>query len=306
MRVAIIGAGAMGGILGYYLSAEADLVLVDGWAEHVAAINTDGLRCEIDGVEHIRLVYAVTDPADAGCADVAIILVKAHQNPWAIRVAQSLLGPGALAYTLQNGVGNREVLAASLGDSRVGQGITSLGGTLLGPGRVRHAGLGPTVFGSVPHRPVAEALADLFRRCGLPADVRDDIDALLWGKLLVNVGINALTALLRVPNGALADLPHARDLLTQAVSEAAAVAAARGVHVPYADPVAHVLDVARATAANRSSMLQDVLRGGITEIASINGAIVREGTRLGVPTPINTILLSLIESLDASVDRRVV
>lgn len=305
MRVAIIGAGAMGGVLGYYLSAEADLVLVDGWAAHVAAINTDGLRCEIDGVEHIRLVCAVTDPADAGYADVAIILVKAHQNPWAIGVAQSLLGPGALAYTLQNGVGNREALAASLGDSRVGQGVTSLGGTLLGPGRVRHAGLGPTVFGSVPSRPAAEALTDLFRRCGLPADVRDDIDALLWGKLLVNVGINALTALLRVPNGALADLPHARDLLTQAVSEAAAVAEARGVHLPYADPVAHVRDVAHATAANRSSMLQDVLRGGITEIASINGAIVREGIRLGVPTPINTILLSLIETLDASVDRRV-
>ncbi len=306
MRVAIIGTGAMGGVLGYYLSAEADLVLVDGWAEHVAAINADGLRCDIDGVARIRLVYAVTDPAEAGHADVAIILVKSRQTPWAAGVAQALLGPDGVAYTLQNGVGNHEALAASLGDSRVGQGVTALGGTLLGPGRVRHAGLGPTLFGSAPNRPVAVALADLFRRCGLPAEVRDDIDSLLWGKLLVNVGINALTALLRVPNGALADLPQARDLLAQAVGEAAAVAAARGVCLPYADPVAHVLDVARATAANRSSMLQDVLRGGPTEVAVINGAVVREGARLGVHTPVNRTLLALVEALDASADLRVI
>jgi 2-dehydropantoate 2-reductase len=305
MRVAIIGAGAMGGVLGYYLSAEADVVLVDGWADHVAAINAGGLRCEVGGVEHARPARAVTDPAEAGPADAAIILVKARQTPWAAGAAQSLLGPGAVAYTLQNGVGNREALAAALGDSRVGQGVTSLGGTLLGPGRVRHAGVGPTVFSAAPSRPLAEALADLFRRCGLPAEVSADIDGLLWGKLLVNVGINALSALLRVPNGALAELPQARDLLARAVGEAAEVAAARGVRLPYADPVAHVLAVARATGANRSSMLQDVLRGGPTEVATINGAIVREGARLGVPTPVNAALLALIDALDASIALRV-
>jgi 2-dehydropantoate 2-reductase len=180
-----------------------------------------------------------------------------------------------------------------------------LGGTLLGPGRVRHAGVGPTAFGVEPSRAVAGALVDLFRRCGLPAEVSDDIDALLWGKLLVNVGVNALTALLRVPNGVLADLPQARDLLARAVGEAAEVAAARGVRLPYADPVAHVLAVARATGANRSSMLQDVLRGGPTEVATINGAVAREGARLGVHTPVNSALLALVEALDASADRRV-
>ncbi len=304
MRVAIIGAGAMGGVLGYYLSAGAELVLVDGWADHVAAINAGGLCCEIDGVEHVRPICAVTDPTEAGSADAVIILVKARQTAWAAGAAQAILGPGAAAYTLQNGVGNRERIAVVLGDRRVGQGVTSMGGTLLGPGRVRHAGTGPTVFGTAPSRAVAEALADLLRRCGLPAEVSDDIDALLWGKLLVNVGINALTALLRVPNGALADLPQIRDLLAQTVGEAAAVAAAYGVRLPYADPLAHVLAVARATGANRSSMLQDVLRGGPTEVSMINGAIVREGTRLGVPTPINRALLALVEALDASADLR--
>ncbi|MEI7771010.1 MAG: 2-dehydropantoate 2-reductase [Chloroflexales bacterium] len=305
MRVAIIGAGAMGGVLGYYLSAGAEVLLVDGWGEHVAAINAGGIRCEVAGVEHVRPARAVTDPAAAAPSDAAIILVKARQTPWAARAAQALLGPGAVAYTLQNGVGNRESLAAALGDDRAGQGVTSMGGTLLGPGRVRHAGVGPTVFSSAPSRPAADAMADLFRRCGLPAEVSDDIDSLLWGKLLVNAGVNALTALLRVPNGVLADLPQARDLLARAVGEAAAVAAARGVRLPYADPLGHVLAVARATGANRSSMLQDVLRGGQTEVATINGAVVREGARLGVPTPVNSALLALVEALDASADRRV-
>lgn len=305
MRVAMIGAGAMGGVLGFYLAPGAEVVLIDDWAEHVAAINAGGLCCEVDGIEQRRQVRAVTNPAEAGPVDLAIILVKASQTPWAANVTEVLLAPSGVAYTLQNGVGNREILATTLGEHRVGQGVTSLGGTLLGPGRVRHAGMGPTVFGSAPSHTIASALAEIFRRCGLPAEVRSEVESLVWGKLLVNVGINALTALLRVPNGALADLPQARTLLAGAVNEAAAVAAARGTALPYNDAVAHVLGVAQATATNRSSMLQDVLRGGITEVATINGAVVREGARLGIPTPLNSALLALIEALEASARLRV-
>ncbi|MFQ3663635.1 MAG: 2-dehydropantoate 2-reductase, partial [Chloroflexaceae bacterium] len=290
MRVALIGAGALGGVIGFYLSAVADVVLVDPWAEHVAAMAVHGLRCERDGVEAVRPVRAVTDAVQAGPAEVTLILVKARQTPWAAAAARQLLAPDGLAYTLQNGLGNREILAAALGEERVGQGVTSLGATLLGPGRVRHAGTGPTLFGAVPDRAVAGALVELFTRAGLPAEVRDDVSGLVWGKLVVNAGINALTALLRVPNGVLAETPAARELLAAAVREAAAVAAARGVTLPYSDPVDHVLAVARATGANHSSTLQDVLRGAPTEIAAINGAVAREGARLGVSTPVNALL----------------
>jgi 2-dehydropantoate 2-reductase len=126
----------------------------------------------------------------------------------------------------------------------------------------------------------------------------DDLDGLVWGKLVVNAGINALSALLRVLNGALAELPNARELLSEAVAEAAAVAQARGVALPYADPIAHTLSVARATAANQSSMLQDILRGSRSEIEAINGAVVREGMRLGVATPVNATLTRLVRALD--------
>jgi 2-dehydropantoate 2-reductase len=305
MRVAVVGAGAMGGVFGFSLAGVADVVLVDSWAEHVAAINAHGLRCEVDGVERARPVRAVTDPAAAGVCEAALVLVKARQTPWAAEACRVLLAGGGVAYTLQNGLGGLEVLAAALGAERAGQGVTALGGTLLGPGRVRHAGRGPTTLGATPDRARAEALAALLTSAGLPAGVSDNVEALVWGKLVVNAGINALTALLRVPNGALAEEAAARALLAAAAEEAAAVAAARGVLLPYAEPVAHVEAVARATGANRSSTLQDVLRGAPTEIDVINGAVAREGARLGVPTPLNSALAALVAALEATAERRV-
>jgi 2-dehydropantoate 2-reductase len=317
MKIGIIGAGAMGSLLGFYLCERAEVWLLDPWREHVAAINAGGLRRELNGAEETRRPRATTDPAAIGACDVVLVLVKAQQTAWATTQARLLLsdqrpmtndqttsslvgGRWSVVVTLQNGVGNRELLAEALGADRVGQGVTALGATLLGPGRVRHAGHGPTVFGTAPDRAGMAALADLFGACGLPAELADDLDALVWGKLVVNVGINALTALLRVPNGALADSPSARELLAEAVAEAVAVAAARGTRLPYDDPLAHVLAVAQATGANRSSMLQDVLRGSPTEIATINGAVVREGQRLGVPTPVNRVLAALVGALDAT------
>ncbi|WP_129627035.1 ketopantoate reductase family protein [Candidatus Oscillochloris fontis] len=298
MCIAIIGAGAMGGLLGFYLSHVTEVVLIDPWAAHVAAINADGLICAVDGVDQVRSVRAVATPDHAGVADLALVLVKAHQTAWAAQVAQAILAPQGVVYTLQNGVGNREILAQVLGANRVGQAVTALGATLVGPGRVRHAGRGVTHIGAAPLPHLAHDLAALWGRAGLPAEVHADVESLVWGKLLVNVGINALSAILRVPNGALAQLPHARSLLSAAVSEAAAVATARGTTLPYPDPVAHTLAVAHATAANRSSMLQDVERHAPTEISTINGAVVREGERLGIPTPVNQVLMDLIMALE--------
>lgn len=304
MKIAIIGAGAMGSLLGFALCQHAEVWLLDPWQAHVAAIRAAGLACERADSAETRRPHATTDPAEIGPADYALVLVKAQQTPWAAEQAR-LLGSGPLVVTLQNGIGNRELLAAALGESRVGQGVTALGATLLGPGRVRHAGQGSTVFGAAPDRAGMAALADLFGACGLPAELTDDLDALVWGKLVVNVGINALTALLRVPNGALPDTPAARELAAEAVAEAVAVAQARGTPIPQDKPLEHVLAVARATGANRSSMLQDVLRGSPTEIATINGAVVREGQRLGVPTPVNRLLTRLVEALDATAAQRV-
>lgn len=314
MKIAIIGAGAMGSLLGFHLCQRAEVWLLDPWQAHVAAINAEGLACERTDTVATRYPRATSDPAEIGAVDFALVLVKAQQTPWAAEQARLLFdhdaqkpdpSSRALVVTLQNGVGNRELLAEALGESRVGQGVTALGATLLGPGRVRHAGQGVTVFGAAPARAGMAALADLFGACGLPAELAGDLDALVWGKLVVNVGINALTALLRVPNGALPEIPAARELAAAAVAEAVAVARARGTPLAQPEPFEHVLAVARATGANRSSMLQDVLRGSPTEISTINGAVVREGARLGVPTPVNQLLTRLVEALDATAALRV-
>jgi 2-dehydropantoate 2-reductase len=319
MKVGIIGAGAMGSLLGFYLSAAADVWLLDSWQAQVDAINATGLRQELDGVAELRHPRAASDPAAIGACDVVLVLVKAHQTHWAAEQARRLLkpaarqadgdhlvaSPGTLVVTLQNGVGNREALAAVLGSALVGQGVTALGATLLAPGRVRHAGQGATVFARAPDPAGMAALADLFNACGLPAELSDDLDALVWSKLVVNAGINALTALLRVPNRALAAVPQARSLLEQAVAEATAVAQAHGVALQADEAHARVLAVAEATGANRSSMLQDVLRGSPSEIATINGAVVREGQRLGIPTPVNALLTALVAALDATAELRV-
>jgi 2-dehydropantoate 2-reductase len=306
MKVGIIGTGALASLLGFSLSTAAEVWLLGSWREQVDVINAGGITRVRAGGEETRAapvfgLRAATSPDAIGRCDMVLVLVKSHQTARAAEQAGQLAGAATPVVTLQNGLGNREVLAATLGAERVGLGVTSLGATLLGPGRVRHAGDGTTVFGALPSRAAAERLAALFAAAGLASEVSDDLDGLVWGKLVVNAGINALTALLRLPNGALAELPRARGLLEAASREAAAVAEAVGVRLPYDDPLAHTLAVAGATGANRSSMLQDVLRGSPTEVESINGAVAREGERLGVPTPVNRVLAELVRARDEGV-----
>ena len=325
MKISIIGAGALGSLIAFYLSEHADVWLLSRRKEQIDAINRNGLRCELDGVESTRRPRAAADPAEIGLCDFVLVLTKSYATAWAAEQAQQLIATegqglrtasdtpalspqssvlGPVVVTLQNGLGNRELLALALGDARVGQGVTALGATLLGLGQVRHAGQGATVFGAAPDRARMATLVALFNTCGLPAELSDDLDALVWGKLVVNAGINALTALLRVPNGALAASAEACALMAGAIAEAAAVAQARGTALPYDDPLAHTLAVAHATSANHSSMLQDVLRGSPTEIDAINGAVAREGLRLGVPTPVNSMLAALVRALDTTTGAR--
>jgi 2-dehydropantoate 2-reductase len=148
-------------------------------------------------------------------------------------------------------------------------------------------------------------VATVFEQAGFEVHLSDDLESLVWGKLIINVGINGLTAILRVPNGQLVEIPAASALMSQAVAEAEAVCRAKGVILPYDDPLGRVREVARATAANRSSMLQDVLRGVPTEIGVINEAIVREGQRLAVATPANEFIVTTLRAIEDSYAVRV-
>lgn len=307
MRVAVVGAGAMGSLFGGTLSAVTEVTLLDPWAEHVAAMQRDGLRIvELDGRETAIPVTATTDPAVVPEVDLVIIFIKSHGTRQASQWASRFLAPGGLALTLQNGFGNGETMAEVLGADRVVAGVTSHGATLLGPGRVRHAGCGPTHIATRPE--IAARLSEVaavFEQAGFEVHLSDDLESLVWGKLIINVGINGLTAILRVPNGQLVEIPAAGVLMAQAVAEAEVVCQAKGISLPYDDPLGRVQEVARATATNRASMLQDVLRGVPTEIGVINEAIVREGKRLGIPTPINEFIVTTIRAIEGSYAVRV-
>ena len=300
MNIAIIGAGAMGTLLASYLCQNNHVTLIDSWQSQIDHIQHHGLRRERDGVTTISRPSATTQPHEVNACDIVLVLVKYHQTAWAAQHANILLASGGVCITLQNGIGGADILKSILGSHRVSQGVTSLGATLLDIGYVKHAGIGESVFAADHPSPFIPKLIDTFNQSGLPARHYENFESLIWGKLIVNAGINALTAILRVRNGELDTHPGARQLVATIVNEAVEVAHAQQISLPYDDPVAHVLSVSRATAANRSSTLQDVLRESPSEIATINGAVVRAANVYGVDTPYNRMLTELMDIIDSS------
>jgi 2-dehydropantoate 2-reductase len=296
---AILGAGAMGCLYGGILSeAGCDVVLVDVWKEHMDAVNTEGLKIEgQSGSRIVKNIRGVTNPADAGPVDLVIVFVKATMTEQAMRGALCLVGDGTTVLTLQNGLGNVEKLCGVVEPSRVLAGTTGHGSTLVGPGHIRHAGTGDTVVGEPNADGTdsrAEALAAFFNEAKLVTHVSSNVMGLIWTKLIVNVGINALTAVTGLKNGRLVDFPETAELMKAAVAEACAVAEAKGIRFEVGDPLEHTVQIARRTSANRSSMLQDVTAKRQTEVSVINGAIVEEGRKLSIPTPVNAVLTNLV------------
>ncbi len=293
----IVGTGAMACLFAARFAAAGRGVMMLGtWPEGLEALRNHGVRLVgDDGSEQAYTVQATNDPADCEDARFALVMIKSWQTERAARQLTQCLSPEGLALTLQNGLGNRETLADALGGERVALGVTTTGATLVGPGRVRPGGEGTTSLGAHPR---LDPLANLLQQAGFAVEIVPEADDLLWSKLVINAAINPLTALLRVPNGELLIRPSAQKLLGAAAREAAAVAAALGRHLTYSDPVATAEAVARRTAVNHSSMLQDAQRGARTEIDAICGAIVAAGEEHDVPTPVNCTLLLLIKALE--------
>ncbi len=292
----IVGTGAMASLFAARLSAAGIQVTMLGtWSEGLRALKSQGVTLiEADNSQHNYPVQATDDPSDCVGSDYALVLVKSWQTRRAAQQLKKCLTRNGVALTLQNGVGNREILVEALSAPRVALGVTTLGANLLEPGCVVAAGEGEIYIGV--HFGI-EPLVEMLRNAGFKVLDAPDPDILLWGKLIINAAINPLTALLRVNNGELLQRPTARALMAGLAREAAAVTTAQGIHLPYDDPLTAVEEVAQRTANNRSSMLQDVLRGTPTEIDAICGAIVRAGDQYGVPTPLNHTIWQLVKAL---------
>lgn len=292
--ILIVGTGAMACLFAARMAPHAKVTMLGSWKEGVDTLARDGVRLvSSDGVERTFRVRATGDVAQCGERRLALILVKSWQTARAARQLRACLTLDGVALTLQNGLGNLEILQGALGRERCALGVTTLGATMLGPGRVRAGGGSST---HIAEHPALSPLLVLFQEAGLETEVTQDLESVLWGKLVVNAGINPITALLEISNGELLTRPDAQAMMIATAVETADVAAARGVALPFEDPGEYVARVARDSGENRSSMYQDILRGAPTEINAICGAVVQEAERFGVPTPLNWALWRLVRA----------
>ncbi|MFA6284021.1 MAG: 2-dehydropantoate 2-reductase [Desulfurivibrionaceae bacterium] len=302
-RVAIVGPGALGCLLATSLCRiRQEIWVLDHDSQRAGLLQHSGLTLErAGGVEHFP-IQATADAQRIGPVDLVLLCVKSPALTRTLPSIRPLLTEQTLLLAWQNGIGHLPILAEAKLPCPVALAVTSLGAHLVGPGKVRFGGEGATSLGFLGEAPpqaklALEKAAELFRLAGLEARVEGDILAQVWNKLLVNVGINALTAIHNCENGALLENGEALALMRAAVLEAASVAQAKGIGIA-PEPVARTIAVCQATAANISSMLQDVRGKRQTEIEAINGAVLAEAARLGIPAPVNAQLFFAVKALE--------
>jgi 2-dehydropantoate 2-reductase len=300
MKTVIMGAGAMGSLFGGLLALSGEEIwLVSPQKDQIDTILANGITIEERGKILTVRVKAATDTSSAGKADLVLFFVKTYQTEMAVSNALTLEKEDTVFLTLQNGLGNEEVICKRVDPKKVMVGVTNQGATLLGPGHVRHAGWGETHIGELKGWETARGsrIAKMFQKAGIETHVSSQIYELIWAKLLVNVGINALTALTGLKNGQLIDHPETLRIMYALVTEAAEVAKRKRIRVDET-PIQKVISVAEATRENRSSMGQDFDYKRKTEIDAINGAIVKEAKSLGIPVPYNQMITDLIRVIE--------
>ncbi len=308
MKIAIIGAGSLGSVMGSLLwEAGVDPILVERNAEEVNYVRANGLW--IEGVSGDRYVKPgiYNDLSGLDKADLVIVLVKSYDTKAACGTIQEIISDHGVILTVQNGIGNFEILDDAFPGS-VLMGVTTMGAMTLGMGRFRHTGFGPTLLGEIGGEITERAVAirDVLRSMnGGPVEVVDNAIGSVWSKLIVNAGINAPATLLRLRNGDLPKCESGRKLISNVVKECLAIVKTSGIKLMFDDPEAHVVKVCEGTSGNLNSMFQDIIAGRRTEIDFINGAISTQAKSLGLQAPVNETLALLIRSLEATLAHRV-
>jgi len=297
VEILVFGAGAMGSFIGGLLSRRHKVLLI-GRAEHVDAIREQGLRITGKTAMIARPEVATTVPQRAR-PDFVFVTTKAYDTATAMGSLERFADRSVFV-TLQNGLGNAETIAKAA--RRVIAGTTAIGVTFVGPGEVRHAGVGDTVFGAWANVGEAELvrLRDVLAEAGINAELTSDIRSELWSKLVVNASINPVAAVAGVPNGRLVRDKRLLTILETISREAAAVAKAEGAAVDAEELLHRTVLVAKRTAANRGSMLQDLDRHRRTEIDAIAGPIIRGAARHRLPVPLTQAFYAVVRAREAT------
>jgi 2-dehydropantoate 2-reductase len=301
MKVAVMGAGAVGCYYGAMLARAGHEVVLIGRRSHVDAVNAKGLRLETRAFdEHVPLA-ASTEPGAVRGADLVLFCVKSTDTEAAAAQIAPHLAPGALVLTLQNGVDNDARVRSVLPSHDVAAAVVYVATEMAGPGHVRHNGRGELVIG--PSRR-GEEVARHLEAAGVPTQISGNVRGALWAKLILNCAYNALSAITQLPYGVLVQgtgitgtSDVVRDVIRDVVAECLAVAKAEGVEVA-GDTEAAVRAIAQTMPSQYSSTAQDLARGKLSEIDHLNGLVVRRGEALGVPTPANRVLFVLVKLLE--------
>jgi 2-dehydropantoate 2-reductase len=296
-----MGAGAVGGYFGGILARAGAPVIMIGRPAFVEAVNKNGLYLDTLQFQETVRVQASTEISAAAGADVVLFCVKTTDNAATARELAPLLAAGALVVSFQNGVDNVEQIRAAANLDALPT-VVYIGVSVPEPGKIKHAGRGDLVFGPASEK--TERLAALFTRAGVPCRISENMAGELWTKLLWNCALNAISALGRVKYGQIAASDDARRVVRSLVEELWDVAAAAGIRFPDLPDVdaafAGACKIATQLPGAFSSTAQDILRGKRTEIDSLNGYIARRGAELGVNTPVNFALYTLIKLLESS------
>lgn len=295
MRVAVMGAGAVGCYYGAMLARAGHAVVLIGRPAHVEAVKAKGLRLETQAFDAHVPLDASTEASAVQGAELVLFCVKSTDTEATAAQIAPHLAPDALVLTLQNGVDNDERVRAVLPSNAVAAAVVYVATEMAGPGHVKHHGRGELVI--APSRRSVEVAGQLIA-AGVPTQISDNVRGALWAKLILNCAYNALSALTQLPYGVLAQGTGVTEVLRDVVAECLAVAQAEGIEV-VGDTAAAVRAIAQTMPSQYSSTAQDLARGKLSEIDHLNGLIVRRGEALGVPTPANRVLFVLVKLLEA-------
>jgi 2-dehydropantoate 2-reductase len=308
VRIAVVGAGAMGSVYAGLLGdAGNDVWAIDTWPEHVAAIREHGLRVEGASGDRVVPVGATSDPAEVGEVDLVVIATKAMHVGAAAESARALLGHETVVLPIQNGLGSQEVVAEVLGDERVIVGIAGgFGASIVEPGHVHHHGMELVRLGEPqgPVSPRVERIADVWRAAGFTVQSEDDVARMVWEKLICNVCFSGTCTVLERTIGEVLDDPHAWSVASACAREAYEVAVASGVAIGFTDPVAYAAAFGSRIRDARPSMLLDRLAGRPSEIDAINGAVPPRAAALGLAAPVNAVITALVKAVPPAAEAR--
>lgn len=300
MKIAIVGCGAMGSVYaGLFASAGHEVWAIDRWAEHVEAMKQKGLRLEGKSGDRTVKVHATTEARDAGTCDLVILATKAMHVAPAAESIKPLLGKDTPVLSIQNGLGGPETAAGILGRERVMVGVVGgFGASMKGPGHAHHNGMELVRLGEFggPITPRLRKVEETWAGAGFKVKVFDDIDQLIWEKLICNCAYSGPCGLMEYTIRQVLDDPDMSKVSAACASEGYAVAKKKGVKLDFTDPVAYVRDFGAKIPNSRPSVLLDLMAGRKSEIDVINGSIPRVGRQVGVPAPVNETVTALVKA----------